>query len=312
VECAVLIGPEYNANNGLVYDLLQSLTIKGPAWTWINMFQATRDGQNAWKLLLNYYEGDSAKTRGKQECYDSILKAIYQGNRRNFTFNNYVTIHQQAHQDLARLGEPVPENKKVRDFLNGITDPQCSNIKLNVLSNMVFMNDFAQTVNYIASAIDMTAQNTSTTARQISEYTRNQNHNGNTRGVFRGGRGRGRGRGRGGRGRGHGRHGNRDDASLGSRNYTPQEWQNLTAAEQREVYRQRDRLATARTIAAAITESLSNATNNNQDDVSAITNPSASAPPDNTPTRTMAPVNINNVSQALTRRPTQANRTTGA
>lgn len=148
---------------------------------------------------------------------------------------------------------------------------------------MVFMNDFAQTVNYIASAIDMTAKNTSTTARQISEYTRNQNHNGNTRGVFRGGRGRGRGRGRGGRGRGRGRHGNCDDASLGSRNYTPQEWQNLTAAEQREVYRQRDRLATARTIAAAITESLSNATNNNQDDVSAITNPSASAPPDNTP-----------------------------
>jgi len=88
------------------------------------MFQATRDGRNAWKSLLNYYEGDSAKTRGKQECYDSILKVIYQGNRRNFTFNNYVTIHQQAHQDLARLGEPVPENKKVLDFLNGITDPQ--------------------------------------------------------------------------------------------------------------------------------------------------------------------------------------------
>jgi hypothetical protein len=53
---------------------------------------------------------------------------------------------------------------------------------------MVFMNDFTQTVNYIANAIDMTAKNTSTTARQISEYTRNQNHNSNTRGVFRGGR----------------------------------------------------------------------------------------------------------------------------
>jgi hypothetical protein len=26
VECAILTGPEYNINNGLIYDLLQSLT----------------------------------------------------------------------------------------------------------------------------------------------------------------------------------------------------------------------------------------------------------------------------------------------
>jgi hypothetical protein len=31
VECAILTGPEYNINNGLVYDLLQSLTLNGPA-----------------------------------------------------------------------------------------------------------------------------------------------------------------------------------------------------------------------------------------------------------------------------------------
>jgi hypothetical protein len=56
------------------------------------------------------------------------------------TLSSYVAIHQQAHQDLERLGEPMPENKKVQDFLQGITDSQCSNIKLNVLSNPNFMN----------------------------------------------------------------------------------------------------------------------------------------------------------------------------
>jgi len=78
--------------------------------------------------------------RSKQQCYEAKLKASYQGARRNFDFSSYVAIHQQAHQDLERLGEPMPENKKVQDFLQGITDSQCSNIKLNVLSNPNFMN----------------------------------------------------------------------------------------------------------------------------------------------------------------------------
>ncbi len=70
------------------------------------------------------------QTRSKQECYDSIAKSTYQGIKWNFDFSSYMAIHQQAHQDLIHLGEPIPENKKERDFLLGITDPQCNNIML--------------------------------------------------------------------------------------------------------------------------------------------------------------------------------------
>jgi hypothetical protein len=139
VECAVLHGTEYNTNNGIVYDLLQSLTLNGPAWPWIDGFQRTRDGRRAWKALEAYYKGDSMRTRSKQECYDAIAKATYQGTKRNFDFSAYVAVHQQAHQDLIRLGEPILENKKVHDFLHGITDPQCSNIKLSVLANPILL-----------------------------------------------------------------------------------------------------------------------------------------------------------------------------
>jgi hypothetical protein len=65
VNCAILHGNEYNTNNGMVYDVLQSLKLNGPAWTWINAYQVSNDGRNAWKTLLNFYEGDSAKTRSK-------------------------------------------------------------------------------------------------------------------------------------------------------------------------------------------------------------------------------------------------------
>jgi hypothetical protein len=73
---------------------------------------------------------------------------------------------------------------------------------------MSFMNDFAQMVNYIASAIDMTTKNASTTARQISELNRsgiNNNGHGRGRGRESGGNLNNRGRGR---GQGHGRNSN--------------------------------------------------------------------------------------------------------
>jgi hypothetical protein len=117
-------GTEFNANNGKVYDFLQSITLNGPAWPWINSFQCTRNGRGAWKALLAYYEGDAMQMRTKQECYQAITKANYQGPRRNNDFNTYVAVHQQAHQDMLQLNEPIPENKKVRDFLAGITDPR--------------------------------------------------------------------------------------------------------------------------------------------------------------------------------------------
>jgi len=94
VSSVILHGAEYNTNNGVVYDLLQSLMLNGPAWSWINAFQRTRDGRGAWKSLLAYYEGDAMNTHSKQECYEAIAKASYQGTKFHFDFGMYVAIHQ--------------------------------------------------------------------------------------------------------------------------------------------------------------------------------------------------------------------------
>jgi hypothetical protein len=72
VESAILRRAEYDTINGVVYDLLQSLTLNSPAWPWANAFQRNRDGKGAWKSLLAYYEGDAMQTRSKQECYEAI------------------------------------------------------------------------------------------------------------------------------------------------------------------------------------------------------------------------------------------------
>jgi hypothetical protein len=52
----------------------------------------------------------------KNAAYNSLIKANYQGPKRNFEFSTYVTIHQKVHEELTCFGEPVPELKKVWDF----------------------------------------------------------------------------------------------------------------------------------------------------------------------------------------------------
>jgi hypothetical protein len=111
----ILYGPEYNTNNGVAYDLLQSLTLNGPVRSWMSGYKQNRDGRGAWKALITYYKGVAMQTHSKQECFNAIANSSYQGIKRNFDFSAYVAIYQQAHQ---------AENMKVRGFLHGIKCPK--------------------------------------------------------------------------------------------------------------------------------------------------------------------------------------------
>ena len=154
-----------------------------------------------------------------------MLKPIIRARGETFEFSTYVTIHQRAHQDLARYEEPVQELKNVRDFLEGITDPRCESIKLQVLSNPSYTNNFMETVNFVAGAIDLLNKNHNALTRCISEVNTGRGGGCTSYNNNRGGR---QGRGGGGRGR-----------NL-ARSYSPEEWQNLSAEERARIYRARE------------------------------------------------------------------------
>jgi hypothetical protein len=181
----------------------------------------------------------------------------------------------------------VPENKKVRDFMAGITDTQCANIKLNILADPLYMNNFAMMIIYCATAINMIKRNDSS-SRQISKVQMQNNRGGrggrNQRGR-RGGHGRGgrgyqgnncdpnyrnsnvdRGNhGRGGRG-GRGHQNDPNDQPI-ARGYSRDDWANLSQADRNRVYRERDRMETARTVASFLQQ---NQAANNNDDLSTM------------------------------------------
>ena len=65
VASAILNGPVFHANTGIVFDLLQSLTPNGPAWAWTNHFERVRVGRRGWKGPIPSYKGNSKKTKTK-------------------------------------------------------------------------------------------------------------------------------------------------------------------------------------------------------------------------------------------------------
>ncbi len=168
--------------------------------------------------------------------------------------------------------------------------------------------------NYIASAIDMVTNNSSHSSRQIAGVSTG-GCGGGARGRGRGNNGGRHGRGRGSRGRGRGRSNyiqgdqttqNSTDNRPLSRGYSREEWQNLSQAEKNRIFRARERLEMARTVAAMLRDE-----NGGQDDLSALTGPESQAPitpPTNAnasvagATRSISQVSLENASQAFNRR----------
>jgi hypothetical protein len=65
-----------------------------------------------------------------------------------------------VHYDLELYGEVVSENKKVTDFLRGISDPICSVAKGIVLATPDYLNNFTKAALYIAITLNVTLTNT--------------------------------------------------------------------------------------------------------------------------------------------------------
>ncbi|MFN9982464.1 MAG: hypothetical protein ACK53Y_21230, partial [bacterium] len=58
-----------------------------------------------------------------------------------------------------RFGEPVPEVKKVKDFLDGITDSTLQPVEYTITGLSQLMESFNEAANYIGNIIDLNKKN---------------------------------------------------------------------------------------------------------------------------------------------------------
>ena len=196
----------------------------------------------------------------KAQAYNTIKNASYSGEKRNWMFEMYVTLHQKSHQTLEEYGEPVPPAKQVRDLIDGID--RSNGMMAAALATLLATNnlheDFQAASGYLCNFV--AANKSKNTTRNISGVG-----SGGRGGAGRGhsggrGSGRGRGRGRGGR-----NYGNKKE--LSARSYTTEEWGQLTY-EQKESVR---KLRLAYKQQASAVSSITTQNNNETGDQSSVT-----------------------------------------
>ena len=100
--------------------------------------------------MTAHYDGINNKTMIKDEAYNLIQTSQYMGKKCNFNFEKYLTIHIKAHQDLADNGEPMPESRKVREFLDHINCNEMEASVTNVLADEGKSENFIATANFLS------------------------------------------------------------------------------------------------------------------------------------------------------------------
>jgi hypothetical protein len=171
IATTVHSGPHFAIDNKTLYDELKPLVMDGPGWSFIKQFDKAKDGRKAFLALKSQAEGQAAKLNRKTKAYAQIEQSVYRGPRRGFTFDSYVSLHQEAHNELLDLGEPVSESKKVTSFLRGVQDPKLDSGKVNVYGDAAKLDDFQATQQYLKTLVQTMTEQTKM-ERNVSSATR--------------------------------------------------------------------------------------------------------------------------------------------
>ena len=232
VATTILQGDWFNIDNQRVYDEFKNLVVNGPGWSFIKTYDRVKDGRSAVLALKRQCEGTSAVQTRKSLAYAKISSARYNGQKRGFTFDTYVQIHQSAHNTLAELNEPVPETKKVTDFLAGINDPRLGNAKDLVLADATKLNDFEACQQYFKTLIfNKTTQEK--LERQISGVTGDRKRN--NKNKHNNNQGNGTGPNNNKRGRTGNNNNNANLNNVQVKSYTRDEWMALSDAQRAKI-----------------------------------------------------------------------------
>jgi hypothetical protein len=92
----------------------------------------------------------------KQKAYTALKNLAFTGPRKHWTFSQYVTGHQKAHNELEACLELVPETKKVTDFLGGIADPSLNTGLANVYGDIAKLQSFEACQQYLSTIVAST------------------------------------------------------------------------------------------------------------------------------------------------------------
>ena len=154
VQALVLFtGQHYKVDNESVWEIVKSLVIDGFGWNYVKRYDKAMNGRAAVLALRRQCEGKTSIKTRKNKAYLSISGSSYKGHRKAFTFAQYVAIHQAAHNELEDCNEPMPETKKVSDFIAGISDASLESGITCILSEDRYSDNFEATLQFLGTLV---------------------------------------------------------------------------------------------------------------------------------------------------------------
>jgi hypothetical protein len=156
IEATIFSGKHFELDNPRFYRELKSFIVNGEGWSYIKRYERQQDGRKAYMALKAQCEGTASKITRKNKAYASIANASYTGQRRQYKFQDYVNVHQHAHNEILDCdpSEAIPETKKVADFLKGISDPKLESAVSVVLGDPKLMDDFQACQQYLSTTVE--------------------------------------------------------------------------------------------------------------------------------------------------------------
>ena len=148
----------FKTDNGKVWELISKICRDKACWTYIMSHQRTRSGRGAFLALKAHYLGDNAVGNMAIGAETKLQNFRYQGEKRGWNFEKYVSSHVEQHQILENqerrgLHPGINERSKVQHLLKGIQSQEFETCRLSIMSKPELLTDFSGAVNLIKDYI---------------------------------------------------------------------------------------------------------------------------------------------------------------
>ena len=138
---SALHGAQFTIDNKRVWHLLKNLLAPSPFWTHVRSFDESMNGRGAYFAMKRQMEGPAALADRKSKAH-ADLTTVYTGKNNKFTIDDYIRVHQEAHQELQELEVPVDAERKVALFMAGLKADALLPAKKAIKVNLYYRENF--------------------------------------------------------------------------------------------------------------------------------------------------------------------------
>ena len=114
-----LTGPHFDEDNKQVYRMLADLMISTEGYTWIEAFDRSQNGREAWLNLVAHYNGGGQQEKAIARA-EALIKTTHYKNEQTFPFETFASRLLGAYRDLDKHGRPKSGYEQVKDTLERI------------------------------------------------------------------------------------------------------------------------------------------------------------------------------------------------